>query len=484
MNRIFRVIFNRSRGLFTVVNENTLSNSKEGRQSLVNTPPSRLASCFAILSLIPRKLPHLLKPAVLATILALSSNAALALEDDFDLNGANMPGELEPGVWGTDLPYEEIFGGGLYDHTEEWKNLFSSILKGGNVLGGNGNQAQGANNILFGLLSQAVGQGNIVTGEGSTAFGKDNIAIGHNAGYMMQDSGFTAEANLFAPIQDSIAMGTEARAYVNKGLAIGASALVGNAIYEEDTGAQRLKQTTPEGSVAIGAYSRASLSRTDVAKVGFLATKTADEDTLKIWHASSEFAIGYVTSDGSVSRRITGVAAGLNDDDAVNVAQLREAYITLVDKDNSKPWTKNLVQGTKVQAGSNVKTVSLNKDLVLADTTGAGSIKIGTGTSDLILTNSSMAFGTTGTTIANNSIKLGTATGDLALTKVALTVGGTTVKDNSIKLGTAATDLALTKTTLTVGSSKLESAGLTVGNTTVKDNSIKLGTVATDLALT
>lgn len=42
MNRIFRVIFNRSRGLFTVVNENTLSNSKEGRQSLVNTPPDLL----------------------------------------------------------------------------------------------------------------------------------------------------------------------------------------------------------------------------------------------------------------------------------------------------------------------------------------------------------------------------------------------------------------------------------------------------------
>ncbi|WP_370593902.1 ESPR domain-containing protein [uncultured Parasutterella sp.] len=46
MNRIFRVIFNRSRGLFTVVNENTLSNSKEGRQSLVNTPP--LPTCFLL----------------------------------------------------------------------------------------------------------------------------------------------------------------------------------------------------------------------------------------------------------------------------------------------------------------------------------------------------------------------------------------------------------------------------------------------------
>lgn len=53
MNRIFRVIFNRSRGLFTVVNENTLSNSKEGRQSLVNTPSPDLILALQFLVLFP-----------------------------------------------------------------------------------------------------------------------------------------------------------------------------------------------------------------------------------------------------------------------------------------------------------------------------------------------------------------------------------------------------------------------------------------------
>ena len=53
MNRIFRVIFNRSRGLFTVVNENTLSNSKEGRQSLVNTPPPDVLLALQFLALFP-----------------------------------------------------------------------------------------------------------------------------------------------------------------------------------------------------------------------------------------------------------------------------------------------------------------------------------------------------------------------------------------------------------------------------------------------
>ena len=37
MNRIYRVIFNKCRGLFTVVNENTLSNSKGGRQGQTQT---------------------------------------------------------------------------------------------------------------------------------------------------------------------------------------------------------------------------------------------------------------------------------------------------------------------------------------------------------------------------------------------------------------------------------------------------------------
>ncbi|WP_300998254.1 YadA-like family protein [uncultured Parasutterella sp.] len=171
------------------------------------------------------------------------------------------------------------------------------------------------------------------------------------------------------------------------------------------------------------------------------------------------------------SKKITGLAAGTAATDAVNLTQLKGATTTLATGES------NLVLGTKVDGSYTVQTIALKSAVDLGasgsltignskivstgltvggTTVGNNSVKLGTGTSDLSLTNSSMAFGTTGTTIANNSIKLGQATGDLALTKAALTVGR----------------------------SKLESAGLTVGNTTVKDNSIKLGTVATDLALT
>ena len=149
------------------------------------------------------------------------------------------------------------------------------------------------------------------------------------------------------------------------------------------------------------------------------------------------------------SKKITGLAAGTDATDAVNYSQLKRATTTLATGES------NLVLSTKADGTYTVQTIALKSAVDLGTsgsltignsklestgltvggtTVGNNSVKLGTGTSDLSLTNSSMAFGTTGTTIANNSIKLGQADGDLALTNTSLKVGNTTLTSGSLAL--------------------------------------------------
>ena len=76
------------------------------------------------------------------------------------------------------------------------------------------------------------------------------------------------------------------------------------------------------GGVALGAGSVASR---EAGVVGYdPATKEASEDTSATWKAT-DAAVSVGKSDGSMTRQITGVAAGTQATDAVNVAQLQKA---------------------------------------------------------------------------------------------------------------------------------------------------------------
>ncbi|WP_195838807.1 YadA-like family protein [Pyramidobacter porci] len=83
--------------------------------------------------------------------------------------------------------------------------------------------------------------------------------------------------------------------------------------------------STVEGGVALGSGSEASV---DKGVVGYDPTPGADHanDTTGVWKSTAAaVSVGAVTITGGtpVTRQITGVAAGVNDTDAVNVAQLK-----------------------------------------------------------------------------------------------------------------------------------------------------------------
>ncbi|OLF39142.1 hypothetical protein BTV98_01650 [Psychrobacter sp. Cmf 22.2] len=127
----------------------------------------------------------------------------------------------------------------------------------------------------------------IAIGQDSTVKGRAGIAIGRQA----NTSG-----------EDALAIGRESIAAAN-GTAIGAGAKANKA-----------------GGVAIGAGSIANI---EAGIKGFdPSTGGATTKTSNVWQ-STRAAVALGDSDNGVTRQLTGLAAGTNDSDAVNVAQLR-----------------------------------------------------------------------------------------------------------------------------------------------------------------
>ena len=123
-----------------------------------------------------------------------------------------------------------------------------------------------------------------------------------------------------------------------------------------------------EGGVALGYKSNATV---DKGAAGYdISTKAASTDTSSTWKATaSAVSVGDVAND--VTRQITSVAAGTNDTDAVNVAQLKkvETKISTVEADAKKHTTVVAGANTTVTSGTNANggaeyKVSVNKDLV------------------------------------------------------------------------------------------------------------------------
>lgn len=114
---------------------------------------------------------------------------------------------------------------------------------------------------------------------------------------------------------------------------------------------------TVEGGVALGAGSVAS---TDKGVAGYdLSTGAASTETSVAWKSTAA-AVSVGDVDHEVTRQITGVAAGLNDTDAVNVAQLKKAAAAAT---TTVATTDSNLTVAETPSGSHNYQVGLNKDL-------------------------------------------------------------------------------------------------------------------------
>ena len=215
----------------------------------------------------------------------------------------------------------------------------------------------GANIISNQTSSTVIGFGNTLTGNSSTGTAGVFTAGSHNTLTNVSNSLIMGDNNTLENRTNVISLGNGNTVKADNAVAIGNGSTV-----------------TAEGGVAIGTNSVADRAVKDDA-VGAFAPDTIPDANKSIWTATAG-AVSVGDANKNITRQITNVAAGSEDTDAVNVAQLRnvasvanKGWNLSTDKGtatNVAPGdTVNFIGDSNITINNTDKNVSitLNKDL-------------------------------------------------------------------------------------------------------------------------
>lgn len=188
---------------------------------------------------------------------------------------------------GTDWIYTKVGSKGSDENVAVGLN---NTVNGGSVVVGINSVAEGVANIVMGCAAKAESFAGIAMGHAAETDGTAGIAVGQGAnakGYYSIAVGGGAISEGY----ESLALGKFAKGKVSYG-------------------------------VALGSY---SVADTDRGVAGY-DPSNADHsgDTTGVWKSSAP-AVSVGDAANNVTRQITNVAAGTQDTDAVNVAQLKQA---------------------------------------------------------------------------------------------------------------------------------------------------------------
>ena len=196
---------------------------------------------------------------------------------------------------------------------------------------GVGTTASGDLSLSMGVNSAASGINSLAIGYGNEAAGTQSVAVGNStnaSGNFSVAMGLGAQAGT----KNDNAESTDHGAAVAVGY--GAEAVeTGSAAYGYSAGANAVESSafgtsanaTADGGVALGAHSVANREK---GSTGYLApdmTDPANAAKAATWVSTSgAVSLGGTDAEGkTISRQITNLAAGFEDSDAVNVAQLK-----------------------------------------------------------------------------------------------------------------------------------------------------------------
>jgi autotransporter adhesin len=264
----------------------------------------------------------------------------------------------------------------------------ASKAAGGNSI------ALGTSATVSGAKSIAIGYGNEVKGAGSGAIGVPSRIDG-NASYAMGNDNVvgTGSNNVFI-LGNNVNIGaTDVKRDVDTGIVTSytptANPVSGAVALGNNTG------VTVAGGVALGEGSQATIG----ANVAGYDPKTgsASADTSPTWKATNA-AVSVGKADGTLTRQITGVAAGTVATDAVNVAQLKAA--ASASKTKVTEGSNIVVSSTTGADGSETYTVKTAQDLAV-NTVTTGNITI---SSDGLTINGGPSVTTTGINAGGNKI--------------------------------------------------------------------------------
>ena len=255
-----------------------------------------------------------------------------------------------------------IGGGNKADYTQK-----TSIIGVNNTVTGTSgspstyNSITGYNNTATNINHVSVigSENNVTNTNGAVVFGDKRTLTGADGSVVIGSS----QAGTSTSVKNAVAIGSEAN-------------------------------VTKEGGVALGAGSVASV---DKGVAGYdPGTGTNSTDTSSVWK-STQAAVSVGDTSKGITRQITGVAAGTNDTDAVNVAQLRKAKTSIV-----------AAASTEVRAGTNITSVNKTAD------PGDGHAIYTINAKDTVVTGGTATYASNGTgsaTLINNDGTTATITG-------------------------------------------------------------------------
>lgn len=182
----------------------------------------------------------------------------------------------------------------------------------------------GGNKADYTLRTSMIGVNNTVTGvRGDQS--KDNLALGvGNTGTKVQHMTVIGSKNTVSDAKNTIIVGDNRTVTgANNTVIIGSSDNVTTTVVHDAVALGHNTDVSTEGGVALGSGSKATVA---AGAVGYdILTNAPSTDTSATWKSTaSAVSVGDVAN--GVTRQITSVAAGTNDTDAVNVAQLKRLH--------------------------------------------------------------------------------------------------------------------------------------------------------------
>lgn len=337
-------------------------------------------------------------------------NAASGGSVKYDLNG------------GGTIDYNTItLAGSAYD---------SLTGSGGTTLT---NVARGVNDsdaVNLSQLNETNQQITLIDGRVSTLEG--SLATLNNGGGIKYFRASSNKADAVASGTDSVAVGPDARASGSSAVAMGNEA---EASGQGATAVGSAAQATGDSSVAIGANASASQANSVALGAGSVADRGAQANYAAFALSETQTSVGEVgVGTAAGNRQITGVAAGSEDSDAVNVAQLKgvDQKIAAVTGDVSQVTNEVQIidaRVTQVERGdAGMFRVNQSNAPVAPKAEGLNSVAGGSGA--VASAGNSVAIGTSASAIRDNSVALGS--------------NSVADRDNSVSVGSAGAERQIT----------------------------------------
>ena len=318
-----------------------------------------------------------------------------------------------------------------------------------------------------GNSAQAHGMDSIAVGSGSRTAedARSSVAIGGGG----EDKGANAGA------VGAVAVGTGTSASGVNSVAIGGG--------DEKDGAN----ASADGAVAVGNNSKATVENGVALGAGSIASTGKDiegyvpnpnrvpDTTISTW-TSTEAAVSIGATDESgkptMTRQITGVAAGTNDWDAANVAQLKAAMTHYYSVDTTKATDEagnnNYDNDGAQSSGQNAIAAGVNVKATAANASAFGSNVTASGINATAIGTAGITAGDYSTAVGNSSVSASNYSAAMGYGSVSATGNSTAIGNNSISASGNSTAIGYGGVTATgQGSGSSYMGSLALGSNTV-----------------